>query len=93
MIVELSVIPIGTGQSSIRKYVEASVEEIRRLGLKYESGPMGTSIEMESFDQLAEILRRVHERIVQMGVRRIVTTVRIDDRRDEKLTIEGKKVG
>jgi uncharacterized protein (TIGR00106 family) len=50
---------------------------------------MGTILE-GSFDQVLEAVRQVHEVPFTLGALRVVTTLKIDERRDRKLTISGK---
>ena len=90
IIVEIAVDPIGTGSPSVGDYIKRVVEAIEKMGLKHQVGPMGTSIELESMGQLCEVLKRAHDELYMMGIKRIVTTVRIDDRRDKDETMEYK---
>ena len=50
---------------------------------------MGTILE-GSLDQVLEAVRQVHEVPFALGALRVVTTVKIDERRDKKLTMSGK---
>ncbi|MEO0072010.1 MAG: MTH1187 family thiamine-binding protein [candidate division WOR-3 bacterium] len=88
-IVDISVVPIGTKTSSISEYVKKSIQLIKKSGLKYQIGPMGTTIEGELSD-IFELILQIHKAQVKMGVKRILTTIKIDDRRDKKQTMEDK---
>ena len=81
MIVELSVVPIGTGETSVSAYVRAAVKIIEENGLEYEVNSMGTCVQGE-WDEIFSTLKAVHEELAKMGCYRILTTVKIDDRRD-----------
>jgi uncharacterized protein (TIGR00106 family) len=50
---------------------------------------MSTIIEGDIHD-LFEIVEKLHEVPFQHGIKRVETNIRIDDRRDKKLTMEGK---
>jgi uncharacterized protein (TIGR00106 family) len=50
---------------------------------------MGTSIEGELSD-IFELILQIHKAQVRMGAKRLLTTVKIDDRRDKKQTMEDK---
>jgi uncharacterized protein (TIGR00106 family) len=66
------------------------VDVIKKSGYKYEVGPMGTSVELPSVEALGRLLQEIHDELYRAGVKRIVTTVRIDDRRDKAITMEYK---
>ncbi len=89
-IVQLSIVPIGTGASSISRYVARAfklLEEQKDLG--YQLTAMGTIIEGD-LDRVMSVVRRMHESGFGEGVQRVLTTVIIDDRRDQKATMESK---
>lgn len=58
-------------------------------GITWQLTPMGTILEGE-LDQVLKAARRMHEQPFAGGVNRVVTTIRIDDRRDRVLTMNGK---
>jgi len=90
-VMEMSVIPIGTRSASLSKYVAEIFEMIKKeKNIKYELTAMGTIIESESIDNLLRIVKKIHEIFFTIGVQRVVTTIKIDDRRDKQLTIKGK---
>jgi uncharacterized protein (TIGR00106 family) len=89
MIVELSVVPIGTGETSVSSYVKAAVETIEESNLEYRVNSMGTCIQGE-WDQVFTTLKAIHDKLAKMGCNRIVTTVKIDDRRDKFGTMDAK---
>jgi uncharacterized protein (TIGR00106 family) len=90
LIVEIAVDPIGTSSPSVGDYIRRVVDVIKRRGLKHWVGPMGTSIEISSFKELGELLQDIHDELNRLGVMRIVTAVRIDDRRDKGIDMEYK---
>ncbi|WP_290819217.1 MTH1187 family thiamine-binding protein [Halovivax sp.] len=59
--------------------VASAVEAIDETGVTYQTGPMGTTIEAESIDELLEAVRAAHEAI---DADRVSTVLKIDDRRD-----------
>lgn len=88
-IVDISVVPIGTKTPSVSEYVKKSIKIIKKSGLKYHLSPMGTSIEGNLSD-IFELILQIHKAQARMGVKRILTTIKIDDRRDKKQTMEDK---
>jgi uncharacterized protein (TIGR00106 family) len=88
--IEISVVPLGTGSPSVSEYVARAVGILRNEpGIHYELTPMGTVIEGE-LGQLLALAQRMHGSAFTAGAVRVVTTIKIDDRRDKPLTIEGK---
>ena len=89
-IVEISVIPLGTGTTSVSPYVARAVEVLQgEEGIKYELTAMGTMIEGD-LPRLMALVEKMHKAVLDTGVMRVVTTVKIDDRRDKSLSLSGK---
>lgn len=92
-IVDVTVIPIGTETPSVSKYV-ASVQKVLRKyqeegKIRFQLTPMNTIIEGELPD-LFEVIQEMHEVPFSEGIQRVATTIRIDDRRDVKRSMEYK---
>ncbi len=89
-IVEVSVVPIGTGSPSISEYVVQAVKVLQNeKDLKYELTGMGTIIEGD-LERLLTLVRKMHQAVFDGGATRVVTTVKIDERRDKASTISSK---
>jgi uncharacterized protein (TIGR00106 family) len=88
-VAEICLFPLGTETPSVGKYLEPVVNEIKKSGLKYMICPMGTVVEGE-IDEILELVKRCHKVIFESGVKRVVISIRIDDRIDKPLTIESK---
>ena len=89
-LVEISVVPIGTSSPGVSGYVADCVSVLQKHGnLSYRVTPMGTVIEGE-LDDILTVVRQMHEVPFNRGAMRVVTTIRIDDRRDKPLTMSGK---
>lgn len=86
---EVNVIPIGTPTSSIGDWIAEAVRVLEKEGTKYELSPMGTLVEGGASDILA-LVRKMHEAAFKKGIKRVVTTVIIDDRRDKEVTMKTK---
>ena len=86
---EISVIPVGTASTSVSEFVVEAQRIIRKSGLKSLLGPMGTSFEGD-IDDILRVAREVHEACFKKGAKRVLTTIKIDDRRDKHLSMEGK---
>ncbi len=90
-VVEISIVPLGTGSTSLSPYVAACEKELRKHcgDLKYELTAMGTIIEGD-LDQILTLIRRLHEVPFREGAVRVSTSIKIDDRRDKSSSIEQK---
>jgi len=89
-VVDVTIVPIGTASASLSEYVAGCVKILREAeGITYQLTPMATIIEGD-LDRVFEVVRRMHEQPFIKGIGRVVTTIRIDDRRDKKLTAAGK---
>jgi len=89
-ILEISVVPIGTGDTSLSAYVADCLRILEKEKVRYELSSMGTNIEGNLKD-LIRIALKMHRAPFKKGALRVVTTLKIDDRRDKKGTLEGKK--
>lgn len=88
-IVDISVVPIGTKTTSVREFVKESLKIIRKSGLKYQVSSMGTAIEGK-LDEVLPIIKAIHNACFRKGAKRLLTTIKIDDRRDRHQTMEDK---
>jgi uncharacterized protein (TIGR00106 family) len=90
-IMEISIVPLGTNTTSVSSYLITAMEVLtKEKDIKYELSAMGTIIEADSLARLFELARKMHESVLNMGIKRVVTTIKIDDRKDKKLTMAGK---
>src|SRR3954451_11901098 len=90
-IVDITVIPVGTGTPSVSEYVIEIQKVLRQYEgkVKYQLTPMSTLIE-GNLKLLLEIVHELHEVPFQKGLQRVCTNIRIDDRRDKENTMERK---
>ena len=89
-LVEVAIIPLGTGTPSVSQYVAQAVKVLQgKEDIKYELTAMGTIIEGD-LEQLLALTRKMHEAVFDAGAMRVVTTLKIDDRRDKTSTISSK---
>ena len=89
-VAEISIVPVGTDTASISDYVATALKIARESGLKYELSSMATNLEGD-VGSILEVFRKMHESAFEQGAVRVLTALKIDDRRDKSLTIEGKK--
>ena len=90
-LMEISIVPLGTKTTSVSKYVARAIEILKKgKGIKYKLTSMGTIIEADSVERLLGIASKMHSRVLNSGIKRIVTTIKIDDRKDKRLTMVKK---
>ena len=90
VVAEISVVPLGTGSPSVSEYVAGCMDVlIGNSNIKYRLTPMATIVE-GPLDQVLKVTKAMHEVPFNKGSMRVVTTLKIDDRRDIKLTMKGK---
>ncbi len=89
-IVEVSIVPIGTGTPSVGKYVAKAVQVLQgEKDIKYELTAMGTIIEGDS-ERLLTLVGKMHQSAFDAGAMRVVTTIKIDERRDKASSMSAK---
>ncbi|OYD16857.1 hypothetical protein CH330_01555 [candidate division WOR-3 bacterium JGI_Cruoil_03_51_56] len=88
-IFDISVSPLGTGSTSVSRYVRAAFEVIKKSGLKYTLSPMGTCLQGD-WDKIFATIKQIHDTLADMGCGRLVTSIRIDDRRDKEQPMQAK---
>ena len=88
MLAELSVFPIDKGGQGLSRYVAESMEIIEQSGLAFEIHALGTLIEGPA-DKVFEVIRECHNNMTRHSDR-VMTTVKIDDRRGATDRLKGK---
>lgn len=81
-IVEVSIVPIGVPGTSLSDYIAKAVAAVQRSSLNYELTAMGTIISGD-LDDIWEVLKQIHQSSFDLEAQRVLTQIRIDDRRDK----------
>jgi uncharacterized protein (TIGR00106 family) len=89
VIVQFTTSPLGEG-ANVSRFVTAALKEVEDSGLKYQLTPMATVLEADTLRDAIEIILKAHEAVFQTGAERVVTDIKIDDRRDEPRRMEDK---
>lgn len=87
MIAEFSIVPVGAG-TSMSPFVAECLRIVEGSGLKHQLTLMGTIIEGEA-DKVMGAIMACHSRVLEMS-ERVVTSIKIDDRRDRPMDMERK---
>ncbi|NMM65436.1 thiamine-binding protein [Clostridium sp. P21] len=85
--VSLQVLPV-VKEKDLYGVVDKVIEYIDSCGVKYEVGPMETTMEGE-MDELLEIVKKAQEICVENGAERVMSIVKIDYK-SEGVTIDEK---
>jgi uncharacterized protein (TIGR00106 family) len=88
IIADLCVVPIGVG-ISLGSYIAACEKILMKAGLKTRLHGYGTNVEGE-WDVVMQAIKECHEKLHEMGVPRISSTIHIGTRTDREQTIDDK---
>jgi uncharacterized protein (TIGR00106 family) len=90
-VADISVVPWYpvAGEEEGYAMVDEAIKVIQDSGLKYEVGAMSTSVEGSLPDILA-LVQKIHQIIFSLGGDRVLTTLRIDEKKSGPLTMESK---
>ena len=93
-VAEIFITPLGTGDATIREYIRALLPIVQASGLRYQLTAMGTQVE-GPIDALLALTKQLHDATftASHGTDRVVTHLRLDERKGEPLTLEGKVMG
>ena len=90
VVAELSIIPLEGIE--MRPYIDAAVQAVRESGLKFEVEPLGTSLEGD-FDEVMETIKKAHRAALASGADRVLTEIRIDEKKEATLTLDKELSG
>ena len=89
-IAELTVVPLGTEDTSLSSYVAGCHQVLKEQDkVEYQLTPMGTILEGE-LEDIFEITKKMHEVPFFNGAKRVTTSLKIDDRRDKAASMKQK---
>jgi len=89
IIAQLSIAPIGK-EVSVSKYVKLVIKTLKKENVKFETNAMATVIETADLKTLFDVVEKAHNVVVASGAERVITELKIDDRRDKDATITSK---
>ena len=88
---DFAILPVGCDTTECKDYVTAAVQVVKDSGLNYQLTGMGTQIEAENLKELYEVIGDAQEAVFKIGVGRVYSVIKIDDRRDmENRTLDEK---
>ncbi len=89
VIVQFSTSPVGEGVG-VSGFVAEALKEVKSSGLRFQLTPMSTILEADSVEEALDVVLRAHEAVFKAGAKRVVTDIKIDDRRDKPRRMEDK---
>ncbi len=88
-LMEISIVPVGLGTPSVGDYIAEVEAYLRRQGLAHQLTDMGTVVH-GAVEELLRVARELHELPFARGVKRVITHIAIDDRRDKEVGLGDK---
>lgn len=88
-IVEFTIVPLGTGDTSLSEYVADCHKILVASKLNYQLTAMGTIVEGK-LEDIMKVIMQMHEVPFENKAKRVSTSIKIDDRRDKTATMEKK---
>jgi len=88
-LMEISVVPLGLGQPSVGDYIAEVVRYLKKGNIPHLLTDMGTLVQGDPSTLLA-VAQALHELPFARGVKRVVTHITIDDRRDKEVKLGDK---
>ena len=89
IIAQLSIAPLGES-ISVSKYVQIVIDVLKEENVRFKTNAMATVIETEDLNTLFDVVLKAHNAVFSAGGKRVITELKIDDRRDKNVTIESK---
>ncbi len=87
MLVEFSVLPVGRGESLSPQIAEV-LKIVVESGVSYKTNPMGTVLEGD-WDSVMALIRKCHDAVMKNSGR-VITSIKIDDRKGTSVRIDKK---
>ena len=86
---ELSIIPLGTANTSIGEYIAIAIDAISK-DIDCKITPMGTLIESDDIDLIFSAIKDAREALFKKGIKRVEIILRIDERIDKPRHMDEK---
>ncbi len=90
IVCELSVVPVGTKTASVSRYVVKAVNALEKEGFIAKNRAMATEFEAKNIEEACRGMQAVHKAVLEEGAMRLVTFLKVDERRDKEQNLNGK---
>lgn len=84
IISQLSIAPVGES-TSLSKYVKVAIDSLRKNKVEFTTNDMSTIIETKDLETLFKVVKDAHDAVIKSGAKRVITELKIDDRRDKNI--------
>jgi uncharacterized protein (TIGR00106 family) len=95
VVAEISIIPIGKNyspnamQTSLSKEIAIAFDAIQKIQqVKVTLTAMGTVLEADNIKDILKSIDIAHQALKDIGIKRIISTIRIDERLDKSETLD-----
>lgn len=85
---QFAIFPTDKG-TSVSEYVSRVIEMVKNSGFDYKLGPMGTTVETETFAEALEVLQKSYD-ILGPGSDRIYASINFDIKKGQSGRMEKK---
>ena len=89
IISQLSIAPVGEG-TSLSRYVKIVIDVLKQNKVRFKTNDMATVIETKDLQTLFKVVEKAHNAVIDAGAKRVITELKIDDRRDKNITLGDK---
>lgn len=89
ILAEVTYITLGKGVSA-GEYVKKALKSFKTLGIKYYPNSMSTVLEARTMDEIFNAIKTAEKELIDAGVPRVETLIKIDHRVDLENTVERK---
>ena len=91
VVAEISLVTMTKGKVSMSEEIAVAFMAIEKTkGLKVTLTGMGTQIESPNLKAILRAIEAAHEALIKVGVSRIISTIRIDQRLDKMHSLEDR---
>jgi uncharacterized protein (TIGR00106 family) len=91
VIAEISLVPLKKGKVSMSDEIAVAFRAIKKTkGLRVTLTGMGTQVESPNLKTILDAVEAAHDAVKKVGVSRIISTIRIDQRLDKMHTLEDR---
>lgn len=87
VLAEFSVVPLGKAVS-VSPVIARVMKIVAESGVSYKANPMGTVLEGD-WDTVMDVIRKCHDEVIKDS-ERVLTSIKIDDRKGKEQRIEKK---
>ena len=89
IIAQLSIAPVGK-DISLGKYVKIVIDVLKNEPINIKTNAMATVIEASDLNTIFTAVQKAHNAVFKAGANRVITELKIDDRKDKNVTMSSK---